>query len=137
MLKIYSKINPNKLLHIIAGVDDIADKYTEVTSPEQFIQVLGIQGNEGDKFRPHKHLTKKADYWMKVQECWIIMQGSIEVRLYDVDNSFLCNYIMKAGEFCVTLDGGHTFDCLCDATKVLEVKTGPYEGQSKDKEFIE
>ena len=74
---------------------------------------------------------------MKVQECWIVMRGSIRVGLYDVDNSFLDKFIVDVGEFCVILDGGHAFDCLQEDTWVLEVKTGPYEGQGKDKEFIE
>jgi hypothetical protein len=38
MKKIYSKVEPNKLLHIIVRKDDLVKGRTEVVSEEHFIQ---------------------------------------------------------------------------------------------------
>ena len=56
--------------------------------------------------------------------------------IYDIDDTLLCEHIVKAGDITITLEGGHGYEIMEDNTMVYEFKTGPYEGQSLDKVFI-
>ena len=49
--------------------------------------------------------------------------------------TLLETHILNAGDSSFTLEGGHTYEILEDDTLVYEYKTGPYEGQEKDKVF--
>ena len=44
--------------------------------------------------------------------------------------------VLCAGDFSVTLYGGHNYEILEKNTFVYEYKTGPYYGVKLDKEFI-
>ena len=56
--------------------------------------------------------------------------------MYDLDDTILATPTLKQGDASFTLYGGHTYEILEDDTLVYEFKTGPYEGQILDKEFI-
>ena len=64
------------------------------------------------------------------------MRGFIKVNIYDTDDTLADTFIIKEGGACFTIHGGHTFQCMEDHTFLIEVKTGTYLGQLKDKEFI-
>jgi hypothetical protein len=36
----------------------------------------------------------------------------------------------------MTFEGGHTYKSLSSKTRIIEFKTGPYQGIEKDKVFI-
>ena len=59
MEKIYSKVDPTKLLHIIVRVDEIKAGREDIVSPEHFIQCSMLNLEEGKTFRPHKHIWKE------------------------------------------------------------------------------
>ena len=58
MEKIYSKIKPNKLLHLINRVSEIQER-TNVADDEQFLQLATLKMYKGQTFKPHKHIWKK------------------------------------------------------------------------------
>jgi hypothetical protein len=67
----------------------------------------------------------------------IILSGKIEALLFDVQNPFeVESVLLKGGDILVLLDGGHGFNILAE-TKLIEVKQGPYDGQKKDKNFVD
>jgi hypothetical protein len=139
MEKIYSKIEPETLLHIIhrwGDFDTMNDFRQEIVSPDNFIQCAALTMNEGKTFRAHKHIVKETYLQKIAQESWVVLQGKVKCTFYDVDDSILCHPILRKGDVSFTLRGGHTYTILKDDTKVLEFKTGPYLGQEYDKIFI-
>ena len=136
--KIFSKKDKNKLLHIIhRPSDNDPASRTDIVPASEFIQCSWLKMHEGTTFKPHRHIYKKTSYREHIaQESWVVVKGSVECRLYDLDNSLLHTTILREGEASFTLEGGHTYTILDDDTLVYEYKTGHYEGQKLDKEFI-
>ena len=129
MLKIYSKINPDLLLHMINRLEDV-DGRTDIVPEDQFIQCATMKLEQGKNFQPHYHIKKERTYKEQIaQESWIVIQGSVKCYMYDIDNETIL-----ATSF--TLEGAHTYEILEDDTIVYEYKTGPYEGQSLDKRYL-
>jgi hypothetical protein len=92
---------------------------------------------KGKTFPAHKHITKDRHYPKQIaQESWLVVRGKVKCIFYDIDDTVLATPILEAGDASFTLYGGHTFEILEDDTIVYEYKTGPYEGQTLDKEFI-
>jgi hypothetical protein len=136
MEKIYSKVDPSKLLHIINRLDEIEGR-TEVVPEDNFIQCATLKMPNGKTFNPHKHITKDRHYTEQIaQESWIVIKGSVRCIFYDIDDQIIATPILYSGDASFTLYGGHTYEILEDDTIVYEYKTGPYEGQSLDKVFI-
>lgn len=136
MEKIYSKVDPNKLLHVIVRKEDLTPGRVEVVPEDHFIQCALLNMEKGKTFKPHKHIWKKRTRNVIAQESWIVIQGSVKCILYDIDNTIISNPILSSGDASFTLEGGHNYEILEDNTLVYEYKTGPYEGQALDKTFI-
>ena len=138
MIKIYSKSEPGKLLHLINRFDEI-DGRTDIAPEEQFIQAATIKFPQGGKkFRTHQHIWKPAPREQVIaQESWIVVQGSVRVFMYDTDQLFLQDEVIKKGDCSMTFEGGHTYEILEDDTIVYEYKTGPYMGVENDKIFYD
>jgi cupin fold WbuC family metalloprotein len=137
MEKIYSKLEPTKLLHFIRRKDEALSRREDLVEPENFIQCSQLKLNAGQTFKPHKHIWKSRTMDVIAQESWIVIQGSVECHFYDLDDALLEKVILNAGDASFTLEGGHNYLILEDNTIVYEYKTGPYEGQHLDKEFIQ
>lgn len=136
MKKIYSKVNGD-LLHLIVTPDDFNKPRVDLIEPNNFLQAALIRINEGDTFRPHKHIEHDIGFdYMTTQEGWIVLSGMIRVDLYDIDDKLLYQELLTSGSAVFTLKGGHTFTAFDDYTLAIEVKSGPYYGQEKDKVFI-
>ena len=136
MEKYYSKVEPNKLLHIVNRLDEINGR-TEVVDENNFIQCATLKMDNGKTFQPHKHITKERIHKEQIaQESWVVIRGSVKCIFYDINDEILATPILKAGDASFTLYGGHNYLILEDDTVVYEYKTGPYEGQKLDKEFI-
>ena len=136
MEKIYSKKEPNKLLHIIQRLDDIKEPRVDLIPEEQFIQCSTLKMEKGKTFKPHKHIWKNRTRDVIAQESWIVIQGQVKCHFYDLDDTILEEPILDPGDASFTLQGAHTYTILEDNTLVYEYKTGPYEGQKMDKVFI-
>jgi hypothetical protein len=137
MEKIFSKVDTKKLLHIITRKEDITPGRNDIVPEDNFIQcsVLNLENNK--TFKPHKHIWKERTKNVIAQESWIVIQGSVKCILYDIDDTIIAEPILKPGDASFTLEGGHNYLILEDNTLVYEYKTGPYEGQSFDKTFID
>jgi len=136
MEKIYSKVDPNKLLHIIIKKEDITPGRQDIIPDDQFIQCSILNMEKDKTFKPHKHIWKKRTRNIIAQESWIVIQGSVKCIFYDLDNTIIAEPILKPGDASFTLEGGHNYLILEENTLVYEYKTGPYEGQTLDKIFI-
>ena len=136
MEKIYSKQEPEKLLHIIVRKEDIKPGREDIVSEENFIQCSILNMDKGKTFKPHKHNWKDRTRNVIAQESWIVIKGSVKCIFYDLDDNIIAEPILYAGDASFTLEGGHNYLILEDDTLVYEYKTGPYEGQQLDKTFI-
>lgn len=137
MEQIFSKVDPKTLLHIISRKDDILAGRKDIVPEDNFIQCSILNMEKGKTFRPHKHIWKERTRNVIAQESWIVIQGSVECKFYDLDDTLLAKVILQAGDASFTLQGGHNYEILEDSTLVYEYKTGPYEGQALDKVFLD
>lgn len=135
MEKVYSKINPDILLHIINRKRNIVKKRCDISPENEFLQVSCFSLPKDKTFKPHFHVPLERHTTI-TQESWIIVQGKIKAILYDTDNTIIAEPILEQGDCSITFYGGHNYVSLEDNTLVYEYKTGPYMGQTKDKEFI-
>ena len=136
MEKIYSKINPDKLLHIIVRNEDMKPGREDIVDSENFIQCSMLNLEKDKTFKPHKHIWKERTRNVIAQESWVVIQGSVKCIFYDLDDTLLAEPILYVGDSSYTLEGGHNYLILEDNTLVYEYKTGPYEGQQLDKTFL-
>lgn len=136
MENIYSKIDPAKLLHVIVRKENLTPGRVEVINENQFIQCALLNMEKGKTFKPHKHIWKERTRNVIAQESWIVIQGSVKCIFYDIDDQILATPILYPGDASFTLEGGHNYEILENDTLVYEYKTGPYEGQQLDKQFI-
>jgi hypothetical protein len=136
MEKIYSKVDPNKLLHIVVRKDDMNPGRMDIVPEDNFIQCSILNLEKDKTFKPHKHIWKERTRNVIAQESWIIVEGSVKCTFYDIDDTIISEPTLYRGDASFTLEGGHNYLILEDNTLVYEYKTGPYEGQSLDKTFI-
>ena len=140
MIKVYSNVIENKLLHMVYfknDLDETRDFRFDVAPEDQFIQVSALKLKAGKTFRPHKHIWKEApEPEVIAQESWCVLEGRVQAHFYDLDDSLLAEYVLEVGDISLTFEGGHTYTILEDA-RVYEYKTGPYQGVEKDKVFLE
>lgn len=135
MKNIYSKIYPKKLLHSIIKPSDLAKKITEITHKNQSLQCIAIKISKGEKIQRHKHIKKnyKNLVYMRTQESWCVIRGSIKVYFYDINDKLIYTSILKSGYASFTFQGGHSFKALTSDTIVYEYKKGPYRIKFNDK----
>ena len=135
MEKIFSRVSPEILLHMVIRFDDINSSRVDISPESEFLQLSGLKLNEGKTFRPHKHVLCNKIVSMP-QESWIVIVGSVKVFYYDLDDSIIETRILGMGDSTVTFRGGHNYEILQDDTVVYEIKTPNYTGQADDKVFI-
>ena len=134
MEKIYSKINPEILLHLVYRLDEINGR-TNISPDEEFLQLASIKMQSGQTFKAHKHIIMEKVTNI-AQESWLVFKGSVKCIFYDLDDTIIAEPILLPGDISMTFRGGHNYLILEDDTIVYEYKTGPYLGQEMDKEFL-
>ena len=137
MIKIYSKMVPNMLCHMVLRKKEIVEERTDIISAENFLQLSTLNMPKGKTFRPHKHIWKPGEEEVIAQESWVVIEGMVKVSFFDTDGQLLEDIILHPGDSSITLQGGHTYLSMRDNTKVYEYKTGPYKGQKLDKVFLD
>lgn len=132
--KIYSKINPEKLLHMI--VRDPPEGRINLCPSNQFLQCASLRLPKGTTFRAHKHNWRWFDDDYIPQESWVVIKGKVWVWWYDTDGTLLYDDLIEQGEASFTFQGYHNYEIIADDTLVFEYKTGPYINQETDKTFL-
>ena len=133
---IYSKVKEGLPLLSINRRWEIKKNRTDVCSEEQLLQISTKILSEKDSFKPHKHniLERNTN---TTHEAWIILEGAIKARFWDIDDTLILETVLRSGDCAVVYNAGHGFEVLQEGTTLYEVKNGPYYGQAKDKTFIE
>jgi hypothetical protein len=135
MKRVYSKVDKDLLVLSLIRKSDITYKRQDLSPDNEFLQVSAKKITTKDFFRAHKHLSceKFAD---TTQESWVILDGSVVAKVYDIDNSLLYEDVLYSGDCIVLFAGAHSLECMTDDTLLYEFKNGPYFGPDKDKKFI-
>ena len=135
MKKIFSKIEPYKLISSIISIDEIGSYRTDISPNTEFLQVSARKLNADVFVKPHKHKPILRQITI-TQEAWVIIKGKIKAMIYDIDKNFLQEVIITDGGCIVLYNGGHSLTPLEDDTIFYEIKNGPYYGYEYDKENI-
>ena len=100
MEKIYSKLEPHKLLHIVHRVHEFHtieyDHRKDIVSEDEFLQLSSMKLGKGHTFKPHQHGWKDGEDKVIAQESWVVVNGSVECSLtLTSKNSALLNFDLK------------------------------------------
>ena len=81
MTNIYSKVEKQKLIHIIHKKQEIVNTRQNIIPHDQFLQLSSLKLNKGTKFKPHYHIFKDG-------KSNVIAQAATTKRRYDELSSF-------------------------------------------------
>lgn len=106
----------------------------EFFTPADFSHQLGYMNRPtGYVIAPHVHnpVQRQVSY---TKEVLFIRSGRICVDFYDDNQSYLESRILYPGDVILLAYGGHGFEML-EASEIIEVKQGPYAGESDKTRF--
>lgn len=121
-----------KILVIINRLDEWNAGLDFITNDKEFLQVGTWLYDKDKKLDRHHHnfVTRKSNL---TQECVVVLTGKMLARVYDDSRCFLDEFVLNSGDFAVFLGGGHEYEIMEDATKIIETKNGPFLGVALDK----
>ena len=77
--KIYSKVEPEKLLHIVCRPADLNNDRNDIVDENEYLQLAILNFNKGKTFKPHKHIYKTVPKSAIAQESWVVISGKVKV----------------------------------------------------------
>ena len=125
--------NGEKLLAIVLRTEFKSDGIKFFT-PDDFSQQLGyMKRDDGYEIPPHVHNPVKRSVEF-TKEVLFIKSGKVRVDFYSENKQYLRSLILEKGDIILLAYGGHGFKMLNQA-EILEVKQGPYAGESDKTRF--
>ena len=126
-------VHDNKLLALILRTQ-FKKNGIEFFTPNTFSQQLGYMNRpKGYKIKPHLHNLVKREV-KQTQEVLFIKSGRIKVNFYDKKKVYLESITLEKGDIILLASGGHGFEML-ENSEIIEVKQGPYVGESDKERF--
>lgn len=106
----------------------------EFLTPLDYSQQLGYMNRpKGYNIDPHIHNFVPRRIFF-TSEVIFIKSGKVRVDFYLSNKDFFSSTILYQGDFALLISGGHGFEMLED-TEIIEVKQGPYTGDSDKTKF--
>jgi hypothetical protein len=103
-------------------------------TPNDFSQQLAYMNRHaGYVIQPHVHNPVKREVSF-TKEVLFIRSGKVRVDFYDDVKNYLESRILCMGDVLLLAHGGHGFEMLEDS-EIIEVKQGPYAGDSDKTRF--
>lgn len=103
-------------------------------TPDDFSQQLAYMNRAtGYVIPPHVHNPQRREVHL-TNEVLFIKSGRVRVDLYDSAKVYIESRVLEAGDVILLVSGGHGFEMLED-TEMIEVKQGPYTGDSDKTRF--
>ncbi len=110
----------------------------DLSRPEEFLQVAFISCLPEQFFRPHVHLERSRQISnLRAQEMWMVLSGEVGVQYFDDNGNLLQTVVLDGFDLSISFRGGHSYKVSKAGAQVIEIKSGPYEGQKIDKKFID
>ena len=126
-------VHENKLLAIIIRSDYRKDGI-EFFTPNDFSQQLAYMNRPaGYKIQPHIHNKVQREVFY-TQEVLFIKKGKVKIDFFDDDRKPIDTITVQTGDVILLASGGHGFEMLED-TEMIEVKQGPFAGDSDKTRF--
>jgi len=110
-----------------------ADGVRFLTEPTAPLQLGLIEYPAGKGSGAHRHSDGPYDV-RSFSEFLYIEKGRVVVKIYDDDWNVIHEQEVGAGDFLLFLDGGHSVEAV-ENCRILEVKQGPYPGDSEAKMY--
>tara|TARA_B100001057_G_C22527968_1_gene824610 strand:+ start:201 stop:611 length:411 start_codon:yes stop_codon:yes gene_type:complete len=132
----YSKIDKNKVIYSHFKLTNLKKERDDFTPENEYIQASCSLYKKNHSIKPHKHISNKRNIDI-TQEAWLVFNGSIKAKFYDIDNSLFDEVILNKGDCVILFNGGHDFITIKKNTILYEFKNGPYHGSEKDREYID
>ena len=129
------KITHNEQLLAIIIYSNFQAEGIHFFTPDDFSQQLAyMKYSNGKIILPHKHnpIDRSVKYTLEVL---FIKKGKLRVDFYDDEKNYLESKILTDGDIILLASGGHGFEAL-DDLEMIEVKQGPYAGDSDKTRFI-
>ena len=122
------------VLYAIIIREDFKTDGIKFFTPQDFSQQLGYMNRPKNyKIQPHSHIKIKRIVNF-TNEVLFIKSGICRIDFYDEDKKYLSNKILNKGDIILIANGGHGFEMLED-TEIIEIKQGPYAGESDNTRF--
>lgn len=126
-------VQDSKLLALIIRSEFSKDGI-EFFTPKHFSQQLGyMKRPKGYVVKPHLHIPVGREIYF-TKEVLFIRSGEIRIDFYDQNTTYLESKILKRGDVILLAFGGHGIEVIEEAV-IIEVKQGPYAGESDKKWF--
>ena len=109
--------------------------YNFVSENTDSMQVGVNHYDSGATIRAHFHLPVERAL-IDTLEVLHFDSGACLMEIYDEDQKKFFETQVRGGDTVVLMKGGHGFKVL-EPTRIIEVKQGPYLGQSRDKVFFQ
>lgn len=123
------RIEHNADLLAIVIRSDYTKEGIEFFTPNNFSQQLAYMNRpSGYTIEPHVH-NKVHREVLYTQEVLFIKKGRVRIDFYDEHRNYVETRTLKSGDVIMLTSGGHGFQMLED-TEMIEVKQGPYAGDS-------
>jgi hypothetical protein len=106
---------------------------TFVTPPDLNLQVGYVVHPGGYKIPRHSHREIERRI-TGTSEVLVVKRGKCKVNIYNDDQELIGERYLNQGDVIILIGGGHEFHMMSD-TILLEIKQGPYFGES-EKEFF-
>ena len=103
-------------------------------TPDEFSQQLAYMNHpSGYEIQPHVHNVVQREVQF-TKEVLFIKSGKVRVDFYDNEKNYLESRILASGDVILLAFGGHGFEMIEDS-EIIEVKQGPYAGESDKTRF--
>jgi hypothetical protein len=117
--------NNGDLLAIFTTDEDYSKEKNFITESDQEFQLASFNLKKDEEILRHYHPDQKR-HVTKTSEALVLLDGEIEVFIYDKNQEFITSEMMTSGSTCLLIDGGHSLNIKEDS-KFIEVKQGPYD----------
>jgi len=122
------------VLYAVILFRNYSSKGIKFFTPDDFSQQLGYMNRpQGYVIPPHIHNAVSREVQF-TKEVLLIKSGRVRVDFYDDDQNYLESRILEQGDVILLAFGGHGFEML-EPTEIIEVKQGPYAGESDKTRF--
>tara|TARA_B100000945_G_C20386907_1_gene600210 strand:+ start:101 stop:493 length:393 start_codon:yes stop_codon:yes gene_type:complete len=130
-MKIEDK-NGEILAFFIDG-EDISSGKNFITNDESEFQVASFLLDEQEIIEKHIHPNQEREI-LNTSEVLILLEGEIEVTIYDKDLNFVTSRTIVSGDTVALMSGGHGLE-IKEKSKFIEVKQGPYDEKTDKVRF--
>ncbi|UWM82112.1 hypothetical protein [Rhizobium sp. SRDI969] len=104
-------------------------------TPDEFSQQLAyMKRPTGYVIQPHVHNAVAREVFY-TKEVLLIKSGVVRVDFYSDAQEYYESAILRAGDVILLAFGGHGFEIIEEA-EIIEVKQGPYAGESDKTRFV-